>query len=142
MNRRTAAALSVATLFAPLARAEDSPLKKAFATARLAGNIELVIPALRAAQLYVVARSPGAPDDINDLYYTPSPKKDGGRMCITVAERDESLAGVSWPKRRISGDAILRRLPAAIEVVIVQPDGGDYLTREQLQWLREVLRKS
>jgi hypothetical protein len=141
MNRRAAAALSVATLFAPLARAEDSPLKKAFANARLAGNIELVIPTLRASQLYVVARSDGAPDDINDLYYVPSPKKDG-RMCITVAEREESLAGIHWPKRRISGDAILRRLPAAIEVVIVQPDGGDYLTREQLQWLRDVLRKS
>ena len=141
MNRRAATALSLATLIAPLARAEDSPLKQAFHLARTAGNIELVLPAFRAANLFVVARTPGAPDDLNDLYATPS-QKNNGRMCITVAEREESLARVSWPKRRISGEAILRRLPADIEVVIVQPDGGDFLSREHLEWLRNVLRKS
>jgi fimbrial chaperone protein len=113
----------------------------AFEVARLAGNIELLLPALRAAQLYVVAGSPGAPDDMNDLFYTPSPKKDG-RMCITVAEREETLARIRWPKRRISGEAILQRLPAAIEVLIVQPDGGDFLSREHLQWLRNETGKS
>jgi len=141
MNRRAATASSIATLLAPLARAEDSPLKDAFQRARMAGNIELVIPALRAANLFVVARTPGAPDDMNDLYATPSPKRNG-RMCITVAEREESLARVSWPKRRISGEAILRRLPADLEVLIVQPDGGDFLSREHLERLRDVLRKS
>ena len=141
MNRRTATAFSIATLIAPLARAEDSPLKKAFDVARLAGNIELVIPAFRAAQLFVVARTSGAPDDMNDLYLTPSPKKNG-RMCITVSEREETLARIAWPKRRVSGETILRRLPAEIEVLIVQPDGGDFLSREHLSWLRETLRKS
>jgi hypothetical protein len=141
MNRRAATAFSIATLISPLARSEDSPLKNAFGLARMAGNIELVIPAFRAAQLFVVARTAGAPDDMNDLYYTPSPKRNG-RMCITVAEREESLARVAWPKRRVSGDAILRRLPADIEVLIVQPDGGDFLSREHLAWLRDVLRKS
>lgn len=63
-------------------------------------------------------------------------------MCITVAEREETLARIMWPKRRISGEAILRRLPVAIEVLIVQPDGGDFLSREHLEWLRDVLRKS
>ena len=141
MNRRAATAFSIATLIGPLARAEDSPLKSAFQLARTAGNIELVLPAFRAAHLFVVARTPGAPDDMNDLYATPSPKRNG-RMCITVAEREESLARITWPKRRVSGEAILRRLPADIEVLIVQPDGGDFLSREHLAWLRDVLRKS
>lgn len=141
MNRRAAMAFSLATLAAPLARAQDSPLKNAFQVARTAENIELVLPAFRAAQLFVVARTPGEPDDMNDLFATPSPKRNG-RMCITVAEREESLAKIQWPKRRISGDAILRRLPADLEVVIVQPDGGDFLSREHLKWLRDVMRKS
>ena len=137
MNRRTATGLSIAMLIAPLARAADSPLKAAFQLARMSGNIEQVLPAFRAAQLFVVARTPGAPDDMNDLYPTPSPKQNG-RMCITVAEREETLARISWPKRRVSGEAILRRLPADIEVLIVQPDGGDFLSREHLKWLRDV----
>jgi hypothetical protein len=131
----------MAMLLAPLARAEVSPLKNAFQLARMSENIELVLPAFRAALLVVVARTAGVPDDMNDLYLTPSPKRNG-RMCITVAEREETLARIPWPKRPISGEAILRRLPADIEVVIVQPDGGDFLSREHLQWLRDVLHKS
>jgi fimbrial chaperone protein len=139
MNRRDAAAFSLATLFAPLVHAEQTPLKTAFETARQAGNIDLVLPALRAAQLHVVAGSPGESGDMNDLFYTPSPKKNG-RMCITVSEQEQWLASIAWPKRRLSGEAILRRLPAAFEVLIVYPDGGDFLSRESLQWLRSLLR--
>ncbi|MGV3570447.1 MAG: hypothetical protein ACO1PB_07595 [Ramlibacter sp.] len=141
MNRRTATAFSLASILAPAVRAESSPLKNAFELARLSGNIERVLPAFRAADLYVVAGSPGAPEDLNDLFYTASPKKDG-RMCITVTEREEWLARVAWPKRRVSGETILRRLPEVFEVVIVYPDGGDFLSRESLQWLRGVARSS
>jgi hypothetical protein len=36
---------------------------------------------------------------LNDLFYTPSPEKDG-RMCIIVTEHEEWLARVARPKRR------------------------------------------
>ena len=69
---------------------------------------------LKAARLYVVAGSAGAPNEMNDLFLTPSPNKNG-RMCITVAEREEPLARIEWPKRVISGETLLRGLPHAMK---------------------------
>ena len=121
------------------AQAVETPLKLAFQRARATGNIEEVFPALKSATLYVVAGSSGPPNEAHDLFITKSPKN--GRMCVTVSESESYLAKVSWPKRVISGEHLLRHLPKAMEIIVVYPDGGDYVTQEQMEWFRGMLGK-
>ena len=58
---------------------------------------------------------------------------------ITVAEREEWLARIPWPKRSVSGEVLLRRLPHTIEIVVMYLSGGDYITREHMRWYRGLL---
>ncbi|KAF0813534.1 hypothetical protein IGB42_01885 [Andreprevotia sp. IGB-42] len=109
-----------------------SALKAAFVQSRAQGNIDLVLPVLLAAKLYIVTAGAETGDD---YFLVKSPNKE--RFCVTVAEQLESLQQISWPKIPVSGAELLKRLPAGIEIVVTYPDGGDYLTREQLQWYRD-----
>jgi hypothetical protein len=120
---------------APATEATMTPLKAAFERARLAQNIDLVLPALRTAELYVVvAKDPASGEEL--FFLTPSPKKD--RMAVTVSESLDSLQKISWPKRKITGAQLLSELQPGQEIVIVYPDGGDYVTREQLEWFKQL----
>jgi hypothetical protein len=111
-----------------------SPLKTAFQSARAIGNIDLVLPVLRAATLYVVVGLERRDGERPDYFLNNSPKE--GRLCVTVSESMDALARVSWPKQRVTGAQLLADLPAAIEILVVYPDGGDYFSREILAWYR------
>jgi hypothetical protein len=126
-----------------MSNAEDvpayaSPLKTAFAESRANRDIVEVLPVLLAADLFVVCGTEVAPGQAPDYFLTPSPPKNG-RMCVTVSERVETLSTISWPKVAITGERLLRELPKAWEVVVVYPDGGDYLPSEHLAWYRDLL---
>ncbi len=132
--------LLLALLFAASAAvgAEEpkvSPLKLAFQQARAQRNIDLVLPVLKAATLYVVVGSEPQPGRKPEWFLTESPTK--GRFCVTVSESEESLAKIRWPKVKLSGEQLLAVLQPGIEIVIVYADGGDYINREQLAWYRE-----
>lgn len=112
-----------------------TPLKDAFELARLAGNVDMVLPALRKAELYVIVR-PDPVDPAKQVFFlVPSPKE--GRQSVTASESLDTLQKVSWPKRKMTGAQLLAELPPGQEIVIAYPDGGDYLNREQLEWLRQ-----
>ena len=112
-----------------------TPLKEAFQSARLAGKIEMVLPTLRKTELYVIVAPDPADGDKVKLLTVPSPKE--GRRAVTASESLDTLQEVSFPKRRMTGAQLLAELAPGTEIVIAYPDGGDYLTREQLQWLEK-----
>ena len=131
----TAQAATPAVAQTETGAAAMSSLKDAFARARDAQNIDLVLPVLRKAELYVVVADD--PDSGKQLFFlTPSPKPD--RMAVTVSESLDALQKVSWPKRRMTGAQLLSELQPGQEIVIVYPDGGDYVTREQLEWFKQL----
>lgn len=109
-------------------------LKAAFALSRDSKNIDVILPALRASQLFVVVGELRPADSLPEFFLTPSPQRD--RMCVTVSESRASLDRIQWLKQQISGGDLLTVLPAGIEIVIVYGDGGDYLTQGQLAWFR------
>ena len=112
-----------------------SPLKAAFQRSRAENNIDVVLPALKAATLYVIVASVPGSDGGHDYIRTKSPNPE--RWCITVAESEATLKDVPWPKRKVKGADLLKELPAELEIVVAYSDGGDYLTREQLDWYRQ-----
>jgi len=111
-----------------------SPLKLAFEQSRAQKNIDLVLPVLKAATLYVVVGSDPREGESPEWFLTESPTK--GRFCVTVSETEAALARVPRPKLKLSGAQLLEELPPGIEVLIVYPVGGDYITREHLTWYR------
>jgi len=111
-----------------------TPLKEAFEIARLGGNIEMVLPTLRKAELYVIVDLDPADGNREKLLTVPSPKE--GRMAVTAAESLDTLKSVSRPKRKMTGAQLLAELTPDTELVIAYPDGADYLTREHLAWLK------
>ncbi|HEV2540510.1 MAG TPA: hypothetical protein VGU03_12515 [Frateuria sp.] len=112
-----------------------SPLKVAFQQSRAERNIDLVLPVLRAAALYLVVRSDRHPGEGPEWFLTKSPTE--GRYCVTVSEDESSLERIRWPKVKLSGAQLLSALPPGIEIIIVYPDGGDHINREQLAWYRQ-----
>jgi len=112
-----------------------SPLKLAFQQSRAKRNIDLVLPVLRTTTLYVAVGSEPKQGRKPERFVTESPTR--GRFCVTASETEAALAKIPWPKLKISGAELLEALPPAIEVIIVYPDGGDYINREQLDWYRQ-----
>jgi len=115
--------------------ASESPLKAAFARARLAQNIDLVLPVLRAAQLYVIVHPDPKDPRKQALYFVPSPK---GRPSVTVSESLDTLKKVTWPKGAIKGSQLMAKVEPGQEIFIAYPDGGDHVTREQLAWFKQL----
>ena len=111
-----------------------SPLKLAFQQSRSERNLDLVLPVLKAAMLYVVVGSETQPGRKPEWYFTPSPTK--GRLCVTVSESEATLAKIKCPKAKLTGAELLGLLSPGIEIVILYGDGGDYINREQLEWYR------
>lgn len=120
-----------------MAMADGVPkeLKVAFEQSRAFGNIDLILPTLLAAKLYVVVHEgKEANPSPQDYYLVSSPNKE--RMCVTVSERLDNLEKIKQPKVITSGLDLLKYLPPDIEIVLVYKDGGDYLSKEQLNWYR------
>ena len=111
-----------------------TPLKNAFENARFAGTLEYMLPEFRKTQLYVIVQPDPADPAKQVFLLSPSPKAD--RQAVTVAESLDTFKNVSWPKRKITGAQLMDELKPDVEIVIAYADGGDYLTREQLEWLR------
>jgi hypothetical protein len=114
-----------------------TPLKSAFQQSRAENNIELILPALLAAQLHVVI---GGQSEQIDLFLVPSPNPE--RQCVTVAEDPAFLAGIAFPKIPVTGAQLIASIPPGIEIVILHGDGANYLTREQLAWFRGMLAQN
>lgn len=110
-------------------------LKEAFQQAREQQNIDLILPVLVRSELYVIVAET-TPGDF-DFVYTRSPQPD--RFCVTVAENEAILASVKWPKLKISGEQLIFNLRDSDEILITYQEGGDYITKEQLQWFRQQL---
>lgn len=126
--------LILMTTLAQAAETDMSPLKQAFQQSRATQNIDVVLPALKAAMLHVVVGKDSAPGEKPQWFLTESPTK--GRYCVTVSESAKLLAGIRWPKLTLSGEQLLASLPENVEIIVVYADGGDYITREQLAWYR------
>lgn len=143
--RRVAGSLLLLAIVSPFhaGHAQDkmiSPLKKAFQEAREQHNIDLVLPVLQKAKLYIVGARDGAGKDVAERYFlTPSPNRE--RFCVTVSESLDNLKSISWPKFEVTGAQLLKELPPAVEIVVIYQDGGDYLPREHLEWYRQVLKQ-
>ena len=111
-----------------------STLKRSFQRARELGNIDEVLPVLLAAELHVIVGNDAVGATSPEWFYTRSPQKD--RLCVTVADSESALGEIEWPKMKISGLELLQQLPRGIEILIIYSDGGDYVSREQLDWYR------
>ena len=112
-----------------------SLLKPVFELSRLEKNIDLVLPVFLKSRLYIVT---GGEPDTKDYFLVPSPNKE--RLCVTVSEDIDNLKNIAWPKVAVTGELLIRVLPPGIEIVVVYKDGGDYITREHLQWYRSIIK--
>jgi hypothetical protein len=120
---------------APSNPATMTTLKEAFENARLAGDLDMMLPEFRKAELYVIVEPDPADPTKQTFVMTPSPKPD--RQAVTVSESLDTLKKVAFPKRKMTGAQLMAELKPDQEIVIAYPDGGDYLTREQLTYLRQ-----
>lgn len=111
-----------------------SPLKAAFAESRAQKNIDLVLPVWKTTPLYVVVAETRPAGKKPDFFLAAAPTPE--RKAITVSDKLENLAKITWPKQMLTGAEILEHLAPDFEVIVVHDDGGDYLTREQLAWFR------
>jgi hypothetical protein len=112
-------------------------LKKAFELARAEGNIDVVVDPLLAADLYVVGKE--FPDSAKPQFYAvPSPAPN--RICVTASESSEALAGLpDVVLMQMTGRELLDSLEPFLELMIVYDNGGgEYLSREHLDWFREL----
>jgi fimbrial chaperone protein len=115
-------------------------LKKAFELTRAHQNIDLVLEPLLTAHLFVLAAA--FPTSSKPQFYAhPSPAT--GKLCVTVAESRDPFAGLEDAVLvEMTGRELLDTLEPFLEVMIVYGDGGDYLDRAQLEWLRELRKVS
>ena len=112
-------------------------LKEAFEVARTRGNIDIITDTLLASELFVVAKEfPGASKP--PFYAQPSPVTPN-RICVTAAESRDVLAGIpDVVLIEMTGRELLDTMEPFLELMIVHEAGGEYLNREQLDWLREL----
>ena len=119
-------------------------LKAAFERARAQGNIDLVLAPLLAAKLYVVGKEfPDSPKP--QFYAVPSPAPN--RICVTASESSDALAGLpEVVLMKMTGRELLDTLEPFLELMILYESGGsgggEYLTREHLEWFRELRKVS
>jgi fimbrial chaperone protein len=130
---------SILTMFAVVGSAEAAPdtsaLKLAFQKSRAEKNIDIVLPVFLKARLFIVTGGQAA---TKDYFLVPSPNKE--RFCVTVSENVDNLKNIEWPKVEATGEQLIKSLPPGVEIVVVYKDGGDYITREHLQWYRSLIR--
>ncbi len=63
-----------------------------------------------------------------------------GRLCVTVSESKDCIARLGEVETiEITGEKLLKKLAVGHEIVVVYEDGGDYMTREQLAWYRQLM---
>jgi len=115
-------------------RRNVTALKKAFELARLNNNIEIVFDVFLNANLFVVGKNiPFHDDPVLYVKLSPIPK----RLCVTASESTDIFEGMyDIDIIEITGRNLLNRMVKSHEIVIIYRDGGDYLTTEHLDWLR------
>jgi hypothetical protein len=112
-------------------------LKKAFELARRHDNIDIIIDPLLASELFVVAKE-FAGASRPQFYAQPSPQSPN-RICVTAAESRDALAGIAnVVLMKMTGRELLEALEPFLELMVVYETGGEYLSREQLDWLRDL----
>jgi hypothetical protein len=110
-----------------------SPLRLSFRRARASGNIDEILPFFNAAKLFVAGKKiPTA--DAPVFFVQRSPNQ--SRLCVTASEHREVLANHNVELTEHTGKSLLAAIDPAHEIVIAYPDGGDYLTLEQLDYFR------
>jgi fimbrial chaperone protein len=118
---------------ASLAANTDTPLKHAFQQSRAEKNIDLVRPVFLKSELFVVSNS----NEKGEFDFLFQKSEKSGRLTVTVAEKEEYLSTVKYPKQKTTGLKLIADLPKEAEITVVYSDGGDYLTQEHLTWYRE-----
>ena len=113
-----------------------TPLKQAFENSRMEDNIDVILPILLGAKLFVVGKVNRQETD-SEFLLTKSPKPE--RFCVTVSESSDNFESIqdNMDVIQMTGEVLLKKLNPAYEIVIVYNDGGDYLTQEQLAWFRQ-----
>ncbi len=113
-----------------------TPLRAAFVLARDTNDMGVVLPVFLRSTLFLVAVR--EEEARLSPYITPSPIPE--RMCVTVAERREFLAGIS-PSLVHETDArtLIRNMVGRWDIVIMNADGADILHLEYLPDLRAMM---
>lgn len=112
---------------------DPSLLRLSFLRARESGDIAEILPFFTAAQLFVAGkRVPTGDTPVFFAQRSPNPT----RFCVTASEHRDVLDKHDVELIEHSGKSLLAAINPAHEIVIVYPDGGDYLTSEQLLYLR------
>jgi hypothetical protein len=113
----------------------SSPLKTAFSQWRAGSDIKLMASVFRKVELFVAGNK--TPLDKEPVFYLTR-SKNPERVCVTVSESTAKLGQLpNVSLIRMTGSTLLKRLGPLQEVIIVYDDGGDYLTAEQLAWMRQ-----
>ena len=108
-------------------------LKESFEKSREEENVAISLTKFWNANIHVVTKQVGP--DKYDYYYTSSPKP--GRRCVTVSENLENLKSINSTKQAMQGNQLIRSIEDDVEIVIVYDKGGDYISHEQLKWIKE-----
>lgn len=112
-------------------------LKKAFEESRARGNIELVLPEILSNTLYVVGVDFNAKGEGFEFALTKSPKK--GELCVTVSENPDLVTFGKWDLADFGGRELLQKVPSNSGILVVYDSGGDYLSREQINFFLSLL---
>jgi hypothetical protein len=115
-----------------------TPLQRASELARKHQNIDLVLKPFVDAKFFVLAAR--FPDSAEPQFYVksaPTPK----RLAVTASESPDRLSSIPDAVLvEMTGRELLEKLEPDFELVIVYDKGGEHLSREQLAWLRELLK--
>jgi hypothetical protein len=115
-----------------------SLLRQSFRRARASGNIDEIFPFFIAAKFFVAGKKiPTA--DAPVFFVQRAPNE--ARWCVTASEVREVLAKHDVDLIEHTGKTLLAAIDPSHEIVIAYPEGGDYLTLEQLEYFRGQQRR-
>jgi hypothetical protein len=110
-----------------------SQLRLSFRRARASGNIEEILPFFNAAKFFVAGKKiPTADAPVFFVQRSPNP----ARLCVTASEYRDVLGKHDVELIEHTGKSLLAAIDPMHEIVVVYPEGGDYLTLEQLDYFR------
>jgi hypothetical protein len=114
-----------------------SKLKETFEIARDQNNIALILPEFLSAIFSIVGIKENTNDKIFDYVLTKSPLDK--EMCVTISETPKLVSFDKWCKAELNGRDLLKTIPKNAGILIVYETGGDYLTRDQIDWFLGIL---
>ncbi len=111
-----------------------SQMKKAFEEARNKKNIGLILPEFLSSVFYAVGL-----DDDNSFDFALTKSPDQKEMCVTISDNPELVSFERWSVKEVGGRELLKSIPQNAGILLTYNFGGDYITRNQIDWFLEVL---